>query len=181
LVLLLRRNGQYLKGWTAVVVKRLVIYSREWRDEEVLKLYRAFSVLLQRHRAYVIEKVLELSPKRALVFTYPCGWHGDVLFLAPYVTAVGPFETSGAVELVASLSDRVALVVLEGSWSAEEVFREFGPFDVGIACLGSPLPDIRRYVHKMIVVKVGGPLGGLLEVVYQPHYVEANVDMEVPV
>jgi len=77
-------------------VKRLVIYSREWRDEEVLKLYRAFSVLLQRHRAYVIEKVLELSPKRALVFTYTCGWHGDVLFLAPYVTAVGPFETSDA-------------------------------------------------------------------------------------
>jgi hypothetical protein len=48
-------------------VKRLVIYSREWRDEGVLKLYRAFSVLLQKHRVYVIEKVLELSPKRALV------------------------------------------------------------------------------------------------------------------
>ena len=70
-------------------MKRLVIYSREWLDEEVLKLYRAFSVLLQRHRAYVMEKVLELSPKRALVFTYPCGWHGDVLFLAPYVTVLG--------------------------------------------------------------------------------------------
>ena len=78
-------------------MKRLVIYSREWRDEGVLKLYRAFSVLLQKHRVYVMEKVLELSPKRALVFTYPCGWHGDVLFLAPYVTAVEPFETSGAV------------------------------------------------------------------------------------
>jgi hypothetical protein len=77
-------------------VKKLVIYSREWRDEGVLKLYRAFSVLLQKHRAYVIEKVLELSPKRALVFTYPCGWHGDVLFLAPYVTALGPFQTSSA-------------------------------------------------------------------------------------
>jgi hypothetical protein len=92
-------------------VKRLVIYSREWRDEEVLKLYRAFSVLLQRHRAYVIEKVLELSPKRALVFTYPCGY---VLFLAPYVTVFGPFDTSGAVEFAASLSDNVALVMLEG-------------------------------------------------------------------
>ena len=70
-------------------MKRLVIYSREWRDEGVLKLYRAFSVLLQKQRVYIIEKVLELSPKRALIFTYPCGWHGDVLFLAPYVTAVG--------------------------------------------------------------------------------------------
>ncbi len=97
------------------------------------------------------------------------------------MTAVGPFETSGAVELVASLPDRVALVVLEGSWSAEDVFREFGPFDVGIACLGPPLSDARRYVHKMILVKVGGPLGGLLEVVYQPHYVEVAVEIEVPV
>jgi hypothetical protein len=103
------------------------------------------------------------------------------LFLAPYVTAVGPFETSGAVELAASLPDRVALVILEGGWSAEDVFREFGPFDVGIACLGAPLPDARRYVHKMILVKVGGPLGGLLEAVYQPHYVEADVEIEVPV
>jgi hypothetical protein len=162
-------------------VKKLIIYSREWRNEEVLKLYRAFSVLLQKHRAYVIEKVLELSPKRALVFTYPCGWHGDVLFLAPYVTAVGPFETSGAVEFAASLPDSVALVILEGGWSAEDVFREFGPFDVGIACLGPPLPDVRRYVHKMIIVKVGGPLGKLLEAVYQPHNVEADVEIEVPV
>jgi hypothetical protein len=162
-------------------VKRLVIYSREWRDEEVLKLYRAFSVLFQRHRAYVIEKVFKLSPKRALVFTYPCGWHGDVLFLAPYVTVLGPFETSGAVEFAASLPDRVALVVLESSWSAEDVFREFGPFDVGIACLGPPLPDVRRYVHKMIAVKVGGPLGKLLEAVYYPHHVEADVEIEVPV
>jgi hypothetical protein len=88
---------------------------------------------------------IELSPKRALVFTYPCGY---VLFLAPYVTAVGPFDISGTVEFAASLPDRVALVVLEGSWSAEDVFREFGPFDVGIACLGPPLPDVRRYVHR---------------------------------
>ncbi len=82
------------------------------------------------------------------------------------MTAVGPFETSGAVELAASLPDRVALVILEGSWSAEDVFREFGPLDVGIACLGPSLPDVRRYVYKMIVVKVGGPLGELLEAVY---------------
>jgi hypothetical protein len=33
----------------------------------------------------------------------------------------------------------------------------------------------------MILVKVGGPLGGLLEAVYQPHYVEADVEIEVPV
>jgi hypothetical protein len=162
-------------------VKRLVIYSREWLDEEVFKLYRAFSVFLQKHRAYVIENVLESSPKRALVFTYPCGWHGGVLFLAPYATAVGPFETSSAVEFGASLPDRVALVILEGGWSAESVFREFGPFDVGIACLGPPLPDVRRYVHKMFVVKVGGPLEKLLEVVYYPHHVEADVEIEVPV
>jgi hypothetical protein len=71
--------------------------------------------------------------------------------------------------------------VLEGSWSAEDVFREFGPFDVGIACLGPPLPDARRYVHKMILVKVGGPLGELLEAVYQPHNVDADVEIEVPV
>jgi hypothetical protein len=38
-----------------------------------------------------------------------------------------------------------------------------------------------RYVHKMIVVKVGGPLGGLLEAVYQPHNVEADIEIEVPV
>ena len=97
------------------------------------------------------------------------------------MTAVGPFETSGAVELAASLPDRVALVLLEGGWSAEDVFREFGPFDVGIVCLGAPLPDVRRYVHKMIVVKVGGPLRGLLEAVYRPHYVETDVEIEVPV
>ncbi len=94
---------------------------------------------------------------------------------------MGPFETSGAVELAAPSPDRVALVVLEGSWSAEDVFREFGPLDVGVACLGAPLPDARRCVHKMILVKVGGPLGGLLEAVYQPHYVEADVEIEVPV
>jgi len=97
------------------------------------------------------------------------------------VTAVGPFETSGAVEFAASLSDNVALVILEGGWSAEDVFREFGPFDVGILCLGPPLPDVRRYVHKMIVVKVGGPLGELLETVYRPHNVEADLEIEVPV
>jgi hypothetical protein len=78
-----------------------------------------------------MEKVLELSPKRALVFTNSCGWHGDVLFLAPYLTALGPFETSGAVELAASSPDRVALVVHEGGCSAEDVFREFGPLTWG--------------------------------------------------
>jgi hypothetical protein len=67
----------------------LLYYSREWLNEEILKLDRAFPILLQKHRVYVMEKVLKLSPDRALVFTYPCGWHGDVLFLAPYVTAVG--------------------------------------------------------------------------------------------
>ena len=83
--------------------------------------------------------------------------------------------------LAASLPDRAALVIPEGGLSAEDVFREFGPFDVGIVCLGPPLPDVRRYVHKMIVVKVGGPLGELLEAVYRPHNVEADLEIEVPV
>ncbi len=96
------------------------------------------------------------------------------------MTAVGPFETSSAVS-AASLPDRVALVILESGWPAEDVFRESGPLGVGIACLGAPLPDAGRCVHKMIAVKVGDPLGGLLEAVYQPHYVEADVEIEVPV
>jgi hypothetical protein len=33
----------------------------------------------------------------------------------------------------------------------------------------------------MIIVKVGGLLGRLLEAVYQPHNVEADVEIEVPV
>ena len=33
----------------------------------------------------------------------------------------------------------------------------------------------------MILVKVGGPLGGLLEAVYQPYNVEADVEIEMPV
>jgi hypothetical protein len=33
----------------------------------------------------------------------------------------------------------------------------------------------------MILVKVGGPLGELLEAVYQPHNDEADVEIEVPV
>ncbi len=101
--------------------------------------------------------------------------------LAPYATAVGSFETSGAVELAASLPDRVALVVLEGGWSAEDVFREFGPFDVGIAYLRAPLPDVRRYVHKMILVKVGDPLGGASRGGLPTAQCGADVEMEVPV
>jgi hypothetical protein len=33
----------------------------------------------------------------------------------------------------------------------------------------------------MIIVKVGDPLGQLLEAVYQPHNVEADLEIEVPV
>jgi len=161
-------------------VRRLVVYSREWRGEETLKLYRAFTSLLQKHRVYIIEKVLQMSPARALVFTYPCGWHGDALFLAPYVVAVGPFETSSALELVASLPDRVAFIMLEGGWTAEEVFREFGPFDVGVSCVGTPLPDARRYVRKMLVARIGGPVGELLEALHKPAYDEADVVVDVP-
>jgi hypothetical protein len=162
-------------------VKRVVVYSREWRDEKTLKLYRALTILLQRHRVYILEKVLELRPTRALVFTHPCGWHGDALFLAPYVVAVGPFEASGAVELAASLPDRVAFVLLEGGWTAEDVFKEFGPFDVGVACIGAPVPSVRRYVHRMVVAKIGGVLGELLDSIYQPAEVDADVIIETPV
>ncbi len=123
-------------------MKRFVIYSRGRRDEGFFKLCRTFSVLLQKHRVYVMKKFLNYRPRGR----WPCGWHGDVLCLALYVTVLGPFETSGAVEFATLLPDRVALVILEGSWSAEDVFREFCPFDVGIACLGPPLPDVRRYV-----------------------------------
>ncbi|MEZ0319506.1 MAG: hypothetical protein ABWK05_05905 [Pyrobaculum sp.] len=159
-------------------VRRLIVYSREWRGD-VYGLYKAMSVLLQRHRTYVVEKVLELSPSRVLVFTFPCGWHGDVLFLAPYVVAVGPFDHDDLVDKIAAMPDRVALTVLEGEWSMEDVFTEFGPFDVGVACQGPPTPEVRRYVWKLVVAKIGGPLGQVLEAVYKPSEVEADVQLKI--
>ncbi|WP_148682314.1 hypothetical protein [Pyrobaculum neutrophilum] len=160
-------------------MRRLVVYSREWRDERTLKLYRALTVLLQRQRALILEEIARLSPARALVFTYPCGWHGDVLFIAPYVVAVGPFENTAVVDGVAALPDRVALVMLEGGWTAEDVFKEFGPFDVGIACSGAPLLGARRYVHKMVIARVEGPLGELIDSIFQPADAEADVVIKV--
>ena len=126
-----------------------------------------------------MEKVLELSPGRVLAFTYPCGWHGDLLFLAPYVVAMGPFEYDEVVDLVVSLPDRVAFTVLEGAWSVEEVFKEFGPFDVGVACQGPPLPNVKRYVWKLVVARIGGPLGQVLEAIYRPAETEADVYIDV--
>ncbi|MCY0890438.1 MULTISPECIES: hypothetical protein [Pyrobaculum] len=155
-------------------MRALYIYSRDWRDERIYSLYRAFTVLLQKHRAYALERILEKRPSRALVFTYPCGWHGDVLFLAPYVVAVGPFDRGALVDFVMSLPDRVALTLLEGGWTVEEVFKEFGPFDVGVACMGAPVAGVRRYVHKMIVVKIGGPLGELISALYAPEEEDAD-------
>lgn len=159
-------------------VKKLVLYSKEWRDEKTIKLYRAMTILLQRQRAYALEKIMQYSPNRALVFTYPCGWHGDVLFIAPYLVIVGPFESSTLIDQVASLSDRVALIMLEGGWTAEDVFREFGPFDIGVACLGAPISNVRRYVQKMFIINIKGPIGELLESIYQPADVEADVVIE---
>ena len=162
-------------------MRTLLLYSKEWRGEDIQRLYKAFTVLLQRQRAYALEKIVAKAPNRALVFTYPCGWHGDVLFIAPYIVAVGPFERDAFIDMVLTMPDRVAFTILEGGWTLEEVFKEFGPFDVGIACEGSPVSGARRYVHKMIVIKVGGPMGELINTLYRPEDTEADEVIEAPV
>ncbi|AAL64438.1 hypothetical protein PAE2791 [Pyrobaculum aerophilum str. IM2] len=161
-------------------MRTLLIYSKDWRDEATLRLYKAFTVLLQKQRAYALEKIAAKSPARALVFTYPCGWHGDVLFIAPYVVAVGPFEKDAILEFVLALPDRVALTLLEGGWTIEEVFKEFGPFDIGVACVGAPVKGVRRYVHKMVIIKVEGPVGDLISTLYAPEEEEADEVITAP-